>query len=55
MKQSFTYSGEAKTRKDAIKKAKKEGKTFSDVVEGLLRDYNKLPIWKPVAGKEVSK
>lgn len=40
MKQSFTYSGEAKTKRDAMRKAKKEGfKNFSDLVEGLLKAY----------------
>lgn len=40
MKQSFTYSGEAKTKRDAMRKAKKEGiKIFSDLVESLLKAY----------------
>ena len=39
MKQSFTYSGDPKTRRDAIKKAKKEGMNFSTLVEKLLWDY----------------
>lgn len=41
MKQSFTYSGEAKTKRDAMRKAKKQGiKNFSDLVEGLLKTYS---------------
>lgn len=44
MKQSFTYSGEAKTKRDALKKAKRQGiKVFSDLVEGLLKEYAKTP------------
>ena len=39
MKQSFTYSGDSKTRRDAIKKAKKEGMNFSTLVEKLLTSY----------------
>lgn len=40
LKQSFTYSGEEKTKRDAMRKAKKEGiKNFSDLVEGLLKAY----------------
>lgn len=46
MKQSFTYSGEAKTRRDAIKRAKKEGMKFSDLVEKLLQAYNASEQWK---------
>lgn len=48
MKQSFTYSGEAKTNRDAKRKAKKEGRTFSDVVEGLLKMYLEAPVWKSI-------
>ncbi len=44
MKQSFTYSGEAKTKRNAMRKAKKEGiKNFSDLVERLLKAYTDIP------------
>ena len=44
MKQSFTYSGEAKTKRDAMRKAKRQGiKVFSDLAEGLLRAYADTP------------
>lgn len=44
MKQSFTYSGEAKTKREAMRKAKKEGiKKFSDLVERLLKVYADIP------------
>lgn len=53
-KRSFTYSGNPVTWRDAKRKAKKEGRTFSEVVELLLQEYNKAPIWKGVAdGKPV--
>lgn len=53
-KRSFTYSGNPVTWRDAKKKAKREGRTFSDVVELLLQAYNKAPVWKSVAdGKPV--
>jgi hypothetical protein len=40
MKQSFTYSGEAKTKREAMRHAKKIGiKNFSDLVETLLRNF----------------
>lgn len=45
-KQSFTYSGNARTRKDAIKKAKKEGMIFSELVEKLLKAYVAAESWK---------
>jgi hypothetical protein len=48
MKQSFTYSGDPKTRRDAIKKAKKEGMTFSVLVERLLRSYNSAESYKTI-------
>lgn len=40
MKQSFTYSGNPKTRKDAVRKAKKMGVKFSELVEKLLQGFN---------------
>lgn len=46
MKQSFTYSGDAKTKMDAVKRAKKEGMKFSELVEKLLRAYNSAEQWK---------
>lgn len=48
-KRSFTYSGSPVTWRDAKRKAKKEGRTFSEVVELLLQTYNKSPVWKSVA------
>ena len=46
MKQSFTYSGESKTRKEAEKKAKKEGMKFSELVEKLLKSYVEAETYK---------
>ena len=42
-KRSFTYSGDPITRKDAIRKAKKEGMNFSELVDGLLKAYTETP------------
>lgn len=53
IKRSFTYSGNPITWRDAKRKAKKEGRTFSEVVELLLQEYNKAPIWKAVADSKI--
>jgi hypothetical protein len=54
LKESFTYSGKEKTWRKARQKAKKEGRTFSEVVELLLQEYIKSPVWKSVeTGKHV--
>lgn len=51
-KRSITYSGFESTKKKAAAKAKKEGRTFSQVVELLLQTYNRAPIWKLVIDGE---
>lgn len=56
MKQSFTYSGEAKIRRDAMRKAKKEGvKNFSSLVELLLQAYISGPPLVPSQAANVIK
>jgi hypothetical protein len=52
-KQSFTYSGDFKTKRDAMRKAKKLGyKTFSDLVETLLKEFVLLGSAESINGKK---
>lgn len=52
MKQSFTYSGDSKTKRDAMRHAKKVGvKNFSDLVEGLLKQYANIVEWRQKSDK----
>ena len=52
MKQSFTYSGDPKTRREAMREAKKVGvKNFSELVEGLLKSYKEVKTWREKAEK----
>lgn len=53
-KQSFTYSGEAKTRRLAMKRAKKEGVTISDIIEMSLKGYIAAEDETDVSGSPVT-
>lgn len=53
-KQSFTYSGEAKVRRLAMKRAKKEGKTISDIIEMAMMGYVAAKEWKDMQGKPLT-
>lgn len=53
-KRSLTYSGYESIKKKATAKAKKEGRTFSEVVGALLTLYLDAPVWKSIeTGKPV--
>lgn len=54
MKQSFTYSGDASIRKKAVRRAKKEGKTLSAIIDMALKGYVAAEEWKDMDGKPVT-
>jgi hypothetical protein len=48
-RKTFTYSALPSVKKAAMKRAKKEGNTLSDVIEKLLQGYIDATVWKSVA------
>lgn len=48
-RKTFTYSALPSVKKAAMKRAKKEGNTLSDVIEKLLQGYVDAPVWKGVS------
>jgi len=53
-RKTFTYSALPSVKKAAMRRAKKEGATLSDVIEKLLQGYIDAPVWKAVQdGKQV--
>jgi hypothetical protein len=47
-RKTFTYSALPSVKKAAMKRAKKEGATLSDVIERLLQGYISSDVWKSV-------
>jgi hypothetical protein len=48
-RKTFTYSALPSVKKAAMKRAKKEGATLSDVIERLLQGYVNADVWKSVS------
>jgi hypothetical protein len=54
-KGTFTYYCTTSIRKQAARRAKREGGSLSSVIEQLLELYNQAPVWKYVeTGKPVN-
>lgn len=47
-RKTFTYSALPSVKKAAMKRAKKEGNTLSDIIERLLQGYVAAPVWKSI-------